>query len=794
MTVNKNCKLSISIAASLADEQAVHVGVQEVQDAASAAGWSVCSGGDASVSHLIEVGLSTDAKVAPVQPGTLPTLEEQCYRIRTTGEGGKTITSIIADGVLGAAYGLIWLADRLRTGHTWPPEDADCRPLYPQRFGFLHLSFVPQDEPPYVDMERSKGRIQHAIRQLDYVLLSGGTGAIFYDTQYLIPWDDPKYGPRSAACRELLAELIDASHARRLRIYPMGDEFLYLPDWFKRTGATFSTDDPKLWEALKSKYRGLLKELPEIDGVLTRVGEVIPRGDIMAWDIIHTGEDRSLEGNYRRFIKAMYDVVVDEFDRHYIHRTWMVNTSEQASVPWVYERTFTSEIPTDKILISIKLTTGDQWEWQPINPTFGLTPHDNIAQVETGRAQDYFSGPPDIAVEFVQAGLEWALEHGAMATMINNRAPWEENLFSCMEYVAWRLAWDPYQPLREIVADWVSATVGPEIAERVADMILDLDDIYRDGFHVRGASYHTWEPLRHVRTGWICKGNPYLDRGRGQHRFLRDHYLMAKPELELALRMMDEHTARYDRWLDSYRTWVKELPDPDRGRWLDVILARGRDALHINLAYVTAFLRYFDYEDNTDELHRERAVEAVHELEEELKGFRSRSLLSKSSFMAADNVQGIVEFLRFAKLGLEDVDRLKEQMANAPDEEEMQRIIEEAKKRDESLIEQNPDALLFARWKGIIDGRDLFRIDVDKGVCTIEHLLGDSASGREFDIAPRPSGPGRYAVKLVEGQERGWGYIVEQPSDENGNLLLLLMNDDLPGYGPYEVHIYWIAG
>jgi len=353
--------ISISLSSRLVDEPAVQVGAEALREAASAVGLKFVPNVSPSIPYLVKVGLSSDAKVEPVQPGTLPTSGEQRYRIRTRHDGSRTITSLVADGVLGAAYGLIWLADRLKTGHGWPPEDSERCPLFPYRFGFLHFSFVPQDEPPYIDLERSKEQIQRAVKQLDYVLLSNGTGAVFHGTEDLIPWDDPKYGPRSAACRELLKELIDAAHARRLRVYTMGDEFLYLPDWFRRTGATLSTDDPRLWEALKSKYRGLLSALPDLDGVVTRTGEVIPRGDLSAWDIIHTGEDRSLEGNYRRFIKAMQEVVAGEFDRLYIHRTWVVNTWEQASVPEIYERTFTDEIPTDKIMISIKLTTGDQW-------------------------------------------------------------------------------------------------------------------------------------------------------------------------------------------------------------------------------------------------------------------------------------------------------------------------------------------------------------------------------------------------------------------------------------------------
>jgi len=778
-------ELAVLVSPELQREPAVRVGLEALEDAARRTGWTVRVGGDVGGARTLEVRLSPGASLEPPSPGTVPTTEEQRYRIASHRERGRVMTTVTADGLLGAAYGIVWLADRLRACRPWPPKDGDYSPRFPQRFGHLYVSFAYQDQPPYVNVAESKKHIAQAIRQLDEALVMGATSVLHYDTQSLVPWDDPKLGPRSAVCRELYRELLDAAHARRMRIYPMGDEFVYLPHWFEKTGAKLSTGDPKFWEALKSKYRGLLKELPDIDGIATRIGEVIPRAELLAWDLIHTGEDRSLEGNYRRFVKAMHEVVVGEFDRQYFHRTWSVSTWEQASVPEVYVRTFTDEVPTDNLILCIKTTTGDQWEWQPLNPTFGLTPHRTAVTVETARAQDYLSGSPDFAVEFAQSGLEWALEKGAVATMINYRGRWHESLWGGMEYTAWRLAWDPYQPVREVVEDWARALVGPEIAARMVDLLLDLDDIHREGFHVHGVAYHTWEPFRHARKGWICRGNPFLDRGRGQHRHLRDLYLMAKPELESGLKTMADHTERYDRWLASYRGLMKELPDPERGRWLEAVLARGADNLHINLAYVTAFLRYFDYEDNADDDRRSRAARAVGELEQELPRFTGR---------LTQIVQGIEVFLTFARRGLDEPDALRAELAEAPDEAAVARVLDQARERDERLIESATNARLCARWQGIVDGRDVLRISLTERTWSLEPLLGDDAITHACSIEERPSGPGRFAVRIVLGGVRGWAHILEQPSESNGHVLSVLLDDRLPSYGSYDIEFHWIPG
>ena len=580
--------------------------------------------------------------------------------------------------------------------------------------GLVNPRFVRTEGPPYIDVERSRQGIVGATKDMENALLAGASIVLGHGTQFLVPWGDNAYGQRAEMCRELFLEFLEEIHARRLVYYSMDDEFLYLPEWLEEQGATLSVDDPKFYEALKVKYRGVMDTIPELDGIATRIGEIIPQGDILSWHVIHTPDDRSLEGNYRRFVKAVHEVVVGEFDKQYLHRTWTVNTWEQSSVPEIYARTFTDDIPTKNFYLAIKGTTGDQWEWQPINPTYGQTPHATVAHIETGRAQNYLSGSPDWAVEFAQAVFETAIEHGATASWVNQRDSWEKNLWQGMEYVTSRLAWDLYQPVRDVVRDWASAQVGHEIADRMADLLLDLDDIHREGFHIHGPAYHTWEPFRHARRGWNCKGNPYIDGGYGQHRRLRDIYLMAKPELESGLRMMSTHTQRYDEWLESYRGWLTELPDPEQGRWLETILVEGQDNLHINLAYVLAFLRYFDYTDNPDQEHQQIAKDAIVALLPELERFKS---------VSTETVQGIEVFLEFAERGLNDLKTTEADMARRLDDDGVTKLLQEARDSDGAAIDAASDASQVFRWRGAVDGRSILHIDVAQGTVTIQSII-----------------------------------------------------------------------
>ncbi len=797
--MSEQTAFSISVVPPLDDERAVTVARQALIDAAAKAGWELVGDDEWPAERQIVVKLRDGVEVAPFRPAVFPSVEEQSYSIRSAVEGDRGVVTIEAGGALGATFALSRIADSIRSACAWPPADIDERPRFAQRLSFVFMSYPSSDEAPYIDMDAALVRLEQAIALLDETLLTGGTAVQVLGSRNLFKWGDEKLDERADACREVFGELIAAAHERRLLIYSMDDEFLYEPAWFESTGATFSTDDARFWDALTSKYRDLLEALPHLDGIGTRTGEVTPQGRILAWDLIHTPDDRSIEGNYRRFLTAMHGVVVGEFGRQYLHRTWTVNTWEQSSVPEIFRRTFTEDIPMENFIASIKTTTGDQWEWQPINPTFGQTPHTTAAQVETSRAQDYFSGPPDFSAEFSQAGLEYALEHGATVAGVNLRDRWQKNLWAALDFVTWRLGWNPYQSVRKLTAEWVAAQIDPKVADRVAEMLLDFNDIYRDGFHIRGPAYHTWEPLVHVRTGFICKGNPLLDNGRGQYRFLRDLYLQAKPELESGLQMMDDATKRFDRWFDDYRRWLHELDEPERGDWMIPILQWGSDILRLNLAYVSAFLRFFDFADAAraggDTRYRDRAVAAIEELESELENFRASRAESdyNPAFPAAENVQGIDVFLSFAKPGIDDLAGVITSMRNAPDEAAVRRMYEEARERDTALLEKHEDAQVLVRWNGRIDSRDVFRFGLKDGTLVTEHYLGDGGATDSWTGNPRPAGAGRVALRVDRGADRGWAWVLEEPNEANNETLAIQIDDNRPGYGSYEVTAYWIA-
>ena len=157
---------------------------------------------------------------------------------------------------------------------------------------------------------------------------------------------------------------------------------------------------------------------------------------------------------------------------------------------------------------------------------------------------------------------------------------------------------------------------------------------------------------------------------------------------------MTEHVGRYDEHVSRLREWDSELAEPGAAGWLLTVLDRGQASLHLNLAYVTAFLRYFDYEDEPDDAHVDRARVALAALEEELASFRVRDFgdIPENAEQCLRNVQGVDVFISLARSGLTDLPTLRARLTEAPDSRGVIRLLDEARERDRRLIAESPGA------------------------------------------------------------------------------------------------------
>ena len=147
-----------------------------------------------------------------------------------------------------------------------------------------------------------------------------------------------------------------------MKFVAFGTDFTYHPSLLKEFGATLSPSDPVFWDAVQAKYRKLLQAVPELDGVGTfTADEQAFWGNYKTFDIMHDGQrcDWSLEKRYRTFVKKVYNVVVGEFDKLFLYRTWATSCCEPQGDPEIYMRIFTDDVPTKNLYLIPSFTQHD---------------------------------------------------------------------------------------------------------------------------------------------------------------------------------------------------------------------------------------------------------------------------------------------------------------------------------------------------------------------------------------------------------------------------------------------------
>ncbi|MFH1739165.1 MAG: hypothetical protein ABIH23_09160 [bacterium] len=675
----------------------------------------------------------------------------------------------------GVAAGLVWLADRISATGRFPEETVVLSPAFKRHFANI--------QPPsdILGDESNPGFSKEEERTCNMLLeavLYGATDLLTYGRNQLA-WVGSGEAPEEVLQRRAAYKnYIRLAHDFGLRVFLVGDELIYREDWFKAAGAELCTQDPQLWEMLREKIRSVLSAVPEADGILVRTGEVIPRGELKSFDLVHhrcEREKRSIELIYQQIIQTVYGVVVGEYGKEYIHRTWVTSSHEQHSIAEVFQRIFTDEIPTENLIVSIKLTRTDQWQFQQLNPTFGQSPHRTNVEIETARFQRWGSPIMDFAAERVASGMQFALHRGA--TSVSNSI-WSEDSASvdAARYMIWRFAWNPDADVRGVVCDWTARRFGRKHATQVADVFLSLDKAVRNAWYVRPLAVTHWNPSPHVYVDrFALKGLPPWDRGAGQDRFLYELYLQAKPWIEDTLEEMDMGVEVWTKARDSFSEIVDELDDSRGARKVIHDLERGTYALKLNRAYMATVFACYAYRENPTSEKRQLLGERIEALK--------KALIEHKDNDGFYGTTPIEVFLDVATKIHEDIDKAKAELASAPNQDEIHEMMQQTAEKDRTLLAQHLEAKAVFRWSATLDGRDI--LYVTERECRIEHFVADPAGGiqQEF-LAPFPQ-KGQYLIRRIQG--RGYIYLMESPTPENNLTAKILVDDPLPSS---DVHTF----
>jgi len=678
---------------------------------------------------------------------------------------------------LGLAYGLFQLADEVATTRAMPSGNRTLSPSLPYRVlevGRLVPSTLQGPSADAAGLEtfrrRWRGTLVRALRH-GYNILR------LHATEDFVPWEDPRYGPRSVAYRAYLKAAVEMAHAFHLKVLVAGDEFIYLPELVGGRTKTLSVKENTVWDGLAKKYRRLLRSAPYLDGVSTRIGEVIPYYDFRHFDLIHApadSPDPRIEERYRRFLWTMYRVVVGEFGKLYLHRTWVTNNWEQHSVPEIYRRTFEG-LPTDNLLVAIKITKTDQWYyWVPFNPTFGVTPHTTLAQAELGSAAHGSGLLLDFPGFWFGAGLRYAVGKGARGVLasVTTNGPGQE----AVSYVFARLAWEPDRSVSDLLLRWLRRTYGDSAAPALLGVFRKSAEAIRDGLYVRPWALQEWNPIPHLRVRtFMFGGRPLFDHGKGHDRFLRTLYLQAEPWGDETLNDLDRGLETADSMLVAFQRVEAAIPDSSRRARLDHDLHHELVLLRLNRAYVADILRYFRYKDTGSSADRKALARANARLSKELRFYKR--------YFGAFDVRALEILLSLSKAAVHDLPALKDSLRSWPDEAEVEAWFVQERQRYKTLLAQTKHPHVVYHWKGTIDGSDLLTFVGDS--VHVEHFLWEYPRQAEFAAL------GSYdpdEEELVIRVRRGRGTVVLVPGKAKRGVAVYV-EDPAPGVDVYDFEV-----
>ena len=696
-------------------------------------------------------------------------------------EGYQIISQKRADGkkifisggsISGDVYGLYWIWDRLRVNKQMTEINVRRESALPIRYTRVRV--------------RSKEDIQRALRY--------GLNTVYVGDQLgLGQWGAEPEDTENRAYRKEVKELITYAHTLHLKCLAFGTEFTYHPALLEEYQATLSPCDENLWRALQEKYRRILSEMPELDGVATFTGpEQSFWGNYKKFDLMHDDEscEWPLDKRYRTFVKKIHEVVVGEFGKIYHHRTWMTNMYEQQARYEVYKKIFTDDVPVENLYLIPSFTQNDRWWHQRYNPTFNQTPHQMLAVLEP---MNYYESSksnifPTYPGTYFQGGLQSVLEgpnSNLKGLSFDLYAAEDHKTPRLTAYTVFRLGWNYLEDPRQIAEDFCSIYFGLQAAKGMADIYLLSPVAYKYGLFIEPVAYGEFNSLPHIRVGTFpAQGYPAIDNGKEHLAFWRKVYLRCKPWLNETYDDLDHGLAVANQMQSKYISVKPLINDIALAENVENSLVMTRLLVQTNNDYVKTVFAYFAYRDEPSVQNKNNLSEIFYRLEKTVNDFKSVPQFDYKLF-------GVEQIIRNVKQILADPVKAQELLVLAPSSEQIEKAVFKLHEQYQKILSENQNDLnKLVHFEAQIDGRDILKIH--QGNYEIEHLRWDPPTIKNclFSV-PLPEKKVTVIIKVLQSRELQ-PFVLEQPNEKNNYTAQIYIYDIPEGRDWIKFDLYYI--
>ena len=288
-------------------------------------------------------------------------------------------------------------------------------------------------------------------------------------------------------------------------------------------------DDPRrvdfnkeaFWELYRAKYREMLREFPEIAYVKVRTGENYSfqhngySGQLIAENTSQTTRSEEYIRNMQRLINETRKVVVDEFGRKLIWRTWDLGNYGFHANPEVYDRVLAGVRERKGLIFAVKFTQTDFWRYNDFNPTIGRGGVDQIIEFQAAREYEGKGAYPNYVGEEHAAAIRRCRELGVKGIWVwNFGGGWDGPRLKTDVWVranihaTARLAQDPYLEPRRLAEEWAAKEFGKAAAPKIAEMLLLSDDCVLGFRYIAPYSrrHKGWLPARNFMRDDVIRG------------------------------------------------------------------------------------------------------------------------------------------------------------------------------------------------------------------------------------------------------------------------------------------------
>ena len=383
----------------------------------------------------------------------------------------------------------------------------------------------------------------------------------------LHPLHEPEVAARIAVFREEFAVLFDIVREAGMAVYLTSDVLPVTP----AVEAAIGGDRGKLEDFYRELVDGLLRDFPQISGLVLRIGE---SDGVDVKDPIRTRLHVRSAKDTNRLLRTLLPVF-EARERTLILRTWTVGAHRIGDLIW-HRGTLAAAlegIDSPAFILSMKYGESDFFRYLPLNQAFFRTPHRKIIELQARREYEGAGEFPsfigwdcerhakELGSEANLAGISvWCQTGGwhrfrRLAFLEDDGRDFWLRLNSTVALRIFRHG--------ETVEEAVAAMVGAERAPALLELLQLSETVVKELHYVRGFAEQKLffrrvriPPLLHVY--WDC-----LFINHAVRKVLR--HFVADPEQ--ALHQGEAAYALFPRMIERAR--AAELPVEDIEHWRD---------------------------------------------------------------------------------------------------------------------------------------------------------------------------------------------------------------------------------